>query len=248
MSKLNGKIAVITGGSTGIGLATAQRFVQEGAYVFVTGRRQSSLDEAKALIGRNVSTFQGDSAKIEDLERLAEVVSAEKGRVDVIVTSAGMVEQASVEDATPEHFDKIYDLNVRGTFFTVQKLLPLMGSGGSIVLVSSAMHYMGNPNHSAYAASKAAVRSLSRTMAAELKGRGIRVNTLSPGVTETPMLSGQGTPEENEALRRMYVSITPMGRICRPDETAAAALFLASDESSFSTGTDLVVDGGIVEL
>ena len=153
-----------------------------------------------------------------------------------------------IDTAAPEHFDKTFNLNARAVFFTVQKLLPLMTNGGSIVLVSSAMHYLGIPGHSAYAATKAAVRSFSRTWAAELKGRGIRVNTLSPGVTETPMLGGQGNEEENAALRQMYTSMTPMGRICRPEETAAAALFLASDESSFSTGTDLVVDGGIVEL
>ena len=248
MSKLNGKVAVITGGSMGIGLATAKLFVEEGAYVFITGRRPSSLAEAKALIGRNVTTVPGDAARLGDLDHLFEVVKAEKGVVDIVVTSAGIVEQAFIDDASPEHFDTIFGLNARGTFFTVQKMLPLMTRGGSIVLVSSAMHYLGIPGHTAYAATKAAVRSFSRTWAAELKGRGIRVNTLSPGVTETPMLNGQGNAAENAALKEMYITMTPMGRICRPEETAAAALFLASEESSFSTGTDLVVDGGIVEL
>jgi len=248
MNKLEGKIAVITGGGTGIGLSIAKRFVNEGAYVFITGRRQAELDRAKAVIGKNVTTVQGDVTSFDDLDRLTATVAAEKGIVDVIVTSAGLVEQAPIDTATPEHFDKTFNVNARGTFFTVQKLLPLMTRGGSIVLVSSAMHYLGIPTHSAYAATKAAVRSFSRTWAAELKDRGIRVNTLSPGVTDTPMLSGQGNEEENAALQKMYISMTPMGRICSPDETAAAALFLASNESSFSTGTDLVVDGGIVEL
>lgn len=243
MSKLHGKVAVITGGSTGIGLATAQRFVEEGAYVFITGRRQAELEKARVLIGKNVTIVQGDVTNLDDLDRLVETVAAEKGVVDVVFTSAGLVEQQPIDTATPEHFDKTFNLNVRAVFFAVQKLLPLMTNGGSIVLVSSAMHYLGNPGHSAYAATKAAVRSLSRTWAAELKGRGIRVNTLSPGVTETPMLSAQ-----DDAMRRMYTSMTPMGRIGFPEEIASAALFLASSESSFSTGTDLVVDGGIVEL
>jgi NAD(P)-dependent dehydrogenase (short-subunit alcohol dehydrogenase family) len=248
MSKLTGKVAVITGGGTGIGLAIARRFVSEGAHVFVVGRRQAELDKAKALMGEDLTTVQGDVTSFDDLDRLVDTVRAEKGVVDVIVTNAGLVEQAPIDTATPEHFDRTFNLNARAMFFTVQKLLPLMTHGSSIVLVSSAMHSLGIPGHSAYAATKAAVRSFSRTWAAELKDRGIRVNTLSPGVTETPMLSGQGSEEENAALRRMYISMTPMGRICRPEETAAAALFLASDESSFSTGTDLVVDGGIVEL
>lgn len=191
MSKLNGKVAVITGGSMGIGLVTARRFVEEGAYVFITGRRQAELEKARALIGKNVTTVQGDVTNFDDLDRLVKIVASEKGVVDVVFTSAGLVEQQTIDTATPEHFDKTFNLNARAVFFTVQKLLPLMTNGGSIVLVSSAMHYLGIPGHSAYAATKAAIRSFSRTWAAELKGRGIRVNTLSPGVIETPMLRGQ---------------------------------------------------------
>jgi len=243
MSKLHGKVAVITGGGTGIGLATARRFVEEGAYVFIVGRRQAELEKARALIGKNVTIVQGDVTNFDDLDRLAKIVAAEKGGVDIIFTSAGLVEQQTIDTATPEHFDKTFNLNARAVFFTIQKLLPLMTNGGSIVLVASAMHYLGIPGHSAYAATKAAVRSFSRTWAAELKGRGIRVNTLSAGVTETPMLSGQ-----DDTMREMYIAMTPMGRIGLPEEMASAALFLASSESSFSTGTDLVVDGGIVEL
>ena len=160
-----------------------------------------------------------------------------------------MAEPASLQSATPEHFDKTFNLNARGTFFSVQKLLPLMQDGGSIVLVSSALSYVGVPNHSAYAATKAAVRSFSRTWAAELKGRGIRVNTLSPGPIETPMLDSQvSTPEEAEALRNFYVTMSPLARLGRPEEMASAALFLASNESSYSTGIDLLADGGITQL
>lgn len=243
MGKLEGKVAVITGGSMGIGLVTAQRFVEEGAYVFITGRRQTELEKARVLIGKNVTTVQGDVTDFEDLDHLVKVVAKEKGIVDVIFTSAGLVEQQTIDVATPEHFDKTFNLNARAVFFTVQKLLPLMTNGGSIVLVASAMHYLGIPGHSAYAATKAAIRSFSRTWAAELKDRGIRVNTLSAGVNDTAMLNNQ-----DSSMREMYIKMTPLGRICRPEETASAALFLASSESSFSTGTDLVVDGGIVEL
>jgi NAD(P)-dependent dehydrogenase (short-subunit alcohol dehydrogenase family) len=247
--KLDGKVAVITGGSSGIGLATAQRFVAEGAHVFIIGRRQSELDKAKAQVGGNVTTVQGDVASLDDLDRLFETVKTAKGVVDVVVTSAGLVEHATIDTATPEHFDKIFDVNARGMFFTVQKALPLMSNGGSIVLVSSGMHLKGIPTFSAYAATKAAVRSFARTWAMELKDRGIRVNTLSPGVIDTPMLNGQFQPrEENDAVKAAFVAKTPLGRVGRPEEMAAAALFLASDDSSYSTGTDLIADGGITQV
>jgi len=249
MSKLQGKVAVITGGSSGIGLATAQRFVEEGAYVFIMGRRQAELDKATALIGRNVVTVQGDVTDACDLDRLYATVASEKDVLHIVVTSAGLVEQAPIDTATPEHFDKTFNLNARGVFFSVQKALPLMTWGGSIVLVSSGMSQMGILGHSTYAATKAAIRSFSRTWAAELKGRGIRVNTLSPGPIGTPIMHAQvKTKEEGEALRAMYVSMIPLGRLGRPEEMASAALFLASDESSFSTGIDLVADGGITQL
>jgi NAD(P)-dependent dehydrogenase (short-subunit alcohol dehydrogenase family) len=249
MSKLNGKIAVITGGSSGIGLATAKRFVDEGAYLFITGRRQSELEKAKAAIGRDVSTVQGDVANLEDLNRLVGQVRAEKGVIDIVVTSAGFVESALIDVATPDHFDKIFGINARGVFFTVQKALPLMSRGGSIVLISSGEHLKGIPAHTAYSASKAAVRSFARTWATELKDRGIRVNTLSPGAVDTPIIEGQfKTPEEADVARAMFARMTPLGRIGRPEEIAAAALFLASDESSFSTGIDLVADGGVTQV
>lgn len=248
MSKLNQKTVVITGGSSGIGLAIAQRFVQEGAHVYIVGRRQEQLDMAKDLIGKNVSAIQGDVSNLDDLDRIAATIKAEKGVVDSIVFSAAFVEQVPLERITPEHFDKTFNLNARGALFTVQKLLPMMPRGGSIILVSSAMHTMGLANHSTYAATKAALRSFVRTWAAELNPRGIRANTLSPGVIDTPMLDSQGTPEEAAALRQAYASATPMGRLGRPEEMASAALFLASDESSFMTGADLVDDGGISQL
>ena len=249
MPKLNGKIAVVTGGNSGIGLATAQRFVAEGAHVYITGRRQSELDKAVQLIGGNVTAVQGDITKAPDLQRLHDIVAKQHGMVDIIFANAGLVENAPIDTASPEHFDKTFDLNVRGTFFTVQQLLPLMTKGGSIVLVSSCLSTMGVPGHSTYAATKAAIRSFSRTWAAELKGRGIRVNTLSPGPVDTPIMDSQAsTQQEVDALKAMYADMTPLGRLGRPEEMASAALFLASDESSFSTGIDLVADGGITQL
>jgi NAD(P)-dependent dehydrogenase (short-subunit alcohol dehydrogenase family) len=249
MSKLNGKVAVITGGSSGIGLAAAQRFVAEGAHVFITGRRQSELDKAAALIGRNVTTVQGDVADLADLDRLYETVRAQKGVVDIVVASAGFVEHAPIDTATPEHFDKTFNINARGLFFTVQKALPLMTRGGAVVLVSSGLHLKGFPAHGTYAATKAAVRSFSRTWAMELKDRGIRVNTLSPGAVDTPIIDGQfKTREEADGARAAFSQITPLGRIGRPEEMASAILFLASDDSSYSTGIDLVADGGLTQV
>ena len=249
MSKLDGKVAVITGGSSGIGLAAARAFVDEGAYVFITGRRQAELDKAKASIGRNVTTVQGDVADLDDLDRLFAQVRAEKGVVDIVVASAGFVEHATIDAATPEHFDKTFNINARGVYFTVQKALPLMRKGGSIVLVSSGLHLKGFPEHGTYAATKAAVRSFARTWAMELKDRGIRVNTLSPGAIDTPIIDGQfKTREEADGARAFFAGFTPLGRIGRPEEMASAILFLASDDSSYSTGIDLVADGGITQL
>jgi NAD(P)-dependent dehydrogenase (short-subunit alcohol dehydrogenase family) len=245
MSKLQDKVAVITGGSSGIGLATAKKFVAEGAYVYIVGRRQSELDKAKAEIGENVSTIQGDVSNVADLDRVFATIRKEKGVVNVVVAGAALVEHAPIDTATPEHFDKTFNLNARGVFFTVQKALPLMTKGGSIVLVSSGLHLKGLPAHTTYSASKAALRSFARTWAMELKDRGIRVNTLSPGAIETPMLNGQfATTEQADAGKAMFKTITPLGRLGRPEEMAAAALFLASDDSSYCTASDLVADGG----
>jgi NAD(P)-dependent dehydrogenase (short-subunit alcohol dehydrogenase family) len=249
MSTLEGKIAVISGGTTGIGLAIAQRFAAEGAHVFIFGRREAQLDRAATQTGHNVTAIQADATNLDDLDRVAAAVREEKGRVDIVVSNAALVEQAPIDTLTPEHFDKTFNLNARGPVFLVQKLLPLMSRGGSIILVSSAMHLMGIPGHTAYAATKAALRSYARTWAAEFKDRGIRVNTLSPGVTDTPMLDSQvSTPEEREALVNMYLNMVPLGRVARPEEMANGALFLASDQSSYMTGADLMDDGGIGQV
>jgi NAD(P)-dependent dehydrogenase (short-subunit alcohol dehydrogenase family) len=244
--KLEGKVAVISGGTSGIGLAIAQRFVKEGASVFIFGRRQDALDEAVQLIGTNVTAIQADASKLEDLDRVADAVRSTKSKVDVVVSNAALVEQVPLPEITPDHFDRTFALNARAPLFLVQKMLPMMGSRGSIILVSSAMHSMGLANHSTYAATKAALRSYSRTWVAEFKDNGIRANTLSPGVVDTPMLDSQATtPEGAAAIRKGYANYTPMLRLADPEELAAAALFLASDESSFMTGSDMVVDGGI---
>ena len=247
MSILAGKIAVISGGTTGIGLATAQRFVAEGAHIFIFGRRKAQLDEAAKLIGRNVTAIQADAANLDDLDRVAAAVRDEKGVVDIIVSNAGLTEHASIDTLTPDHFDKAFNLKARGPVFLVQKLLPLMTRGGSIILVSSAMHLMGIPGHTTYAATKAALRSYARTWAAEFKDRGIRVNMLSPGVTDTPILDSQSATQR-EDLVNMYLSMVPIGRLARAEEIASAALFLASDQSSYMTGADLMDDGGIGQV
>jgi len=248
-NKLEGKVAVITGGSTGIGLATAQKFVAEGAYVFITGRRQAELDEAKTLIGKNVTTVQGDVAKLEDLDKLYETVSREKGKIDIIVANAGIGRLVPTADATPEHFDSIFNINVRGVFFTVQKALKLLNDGATIVLVASNAQYLGIPGFAVYSATKAALRSFARTWAAEFKDRGIRVNTLSPGPIDTPIFETVGVPPDQvEAIKQGFASQVPLGRIGQPEEMANAALFLASSDSSFTTGSDLVADGGMSQV
>jgi NAD(P)-dependent dehydrogenase (short-subunit alcohol dehydrogenase family) len=238
MGKLQGKLAVVTGGTTGIGFATAKRFVDEGAYVFITGRRQKELDEAVKTIGRGVAAVQGDVAKLQDLDRLYETVKA-KGKIDVLVANAGIGEFASLASLTEAHFDKLFDLNVKGTLFTVQKALPLMNDGGSIILVGSVASVKGTASFGTYGATKAAVRNLVRAWTMELKDRRIRSNVLSPGPIKTPLVDLQPP----EAIARIVATI-PMGRMGEPDEVAKAAVFLASDDSSFVTGIELFVDGG----
>jgi NAD(P)-dependent dehydrogenase (short-subunit alcohol dehydrogenase family) len=246
MSGLKGKVAIISDGTSGIGLAIAQRFVKEGAHVFIFGRRREALDEAVKLIGANVTAIQADASKLGDLDRVADAVRSAKGKVDVVVSNAALVEQVPLPKITEDHYDRTFDLNAKAPLVLVQKLLPMMGTGGSIILVASAMHYMGLANYSTYAATKAALRSYSRTWAAEFKDSGIRANTLSPGVVDTPMLDSQATtPEQAAEIREGYANYTPMLRLAQPEELAAAAPFLASDESSFMTGSDMVVDGGI---
>jgi NAD(P)-dependent dehydrogenase (short-subunit alcohol dehydrogenase family) len=249
MSKLAGKIAVITGGSSGIGRAAARRFVEEGAYVFIVGRRQAELDATQAEIGRNVSTIRADVTDLGDLDRVFAQVKAEKGSIDILVASAGSVERQPITAATPDHFDKTFYLNARGVYFTVAKALPIFNDGGSIVLVSSGMHLKGFPHFGAYAAVKAGLRSFARSWAAELKDRRIRVNTLSPGMIETPIVDLLfASKEEAEMARQTFVGITPLGRLGEPDEMASGILFLASSDSSYTTGFDLVADGGITQL
>lgn len=247
--KLDGKIAVITGGSTGIGLATAEKFVAEGAYVYITGRRQAELDAAVKQIGKNVTAVQSDASKLEDLDHLYDIVKAEKGALDIVVANAGVGELASTETASPAHFDKIFGINVRGVFFTVQKAIPLLRDNGAIVVVSSIAQTTGFPGFAAYSASKAAVRSFVRTWAAEFKGRNIRANTLSPGPIDTPIFDTLGLPQEaKEATKQGFAAQVPLGRMGRPEEMANAILFLASSDSSYTTGFDLVADGGMTQI
>jgi NAD(P)-dependent dehydrogenase (short-subunit alcohol dehydrogenase family) len=236
--KLQGKVAVITGGTTGIGLATAKLFVKEGAHVFITGRRQKELDEAVKKIGTNVTGVQGDVAKLADLDRLYENVKA-KGKLDIIFANAGVAEFAPMGTITEEHFDKLFGINVKGTLFTIQKALPLMSDGGSIILNGSVASVKGTPAFGVYGATKAALRSFVRTWTSDLKDRHIRSNVISPGPIDTPAIDGQPA----DAIARIVSSI-PMGRMGEPDEIAKAALFLASDDSSFITGIELFVDGG----
>ena len=241
--KLEGKTAVITGGTEGIGLATARRFVEEGAYVFITGRRQKELDEAVKAIGANVSGVQGDIAQLADLDRLYQAVARVKRRIDIVFANAGVGEFVPFGAVTEEHFDRLFNINVRGTLFTVQKALPLLNDGGSIILNGSVASVKGTAAIGVYAASKAALRSFVRTWTTDLKDRRIRSNVVSPGPINTPLASRQSA----EVIARM-VSTIPMGRMGTPDEVANAALFLASDDSSFVTGIELFVDGGRAQV
>ena len=249
MSKLQGKIAVVTGGNSGVGLATAKRFVEEGAYVFITGRRQAELDKAVKEIGRNVTAVQGDVTNLDDLDRLYATVKETKGVIDVLFANAGFVELKTIDQISPAHFDKTFDINTKGLLFTVQKALPLMRQGGSTILVSSIANSKAMPSYTAYSASKAAIRSFARTWTLELKDRGIRVNTLSPGPVDTPIIDLQfATKAETDKLRETFAQAIPLGRLGRPEELASAALFLASDDSSFVAGIDLPVDGGMAQI
>ena len=243
MSKLQGKVAVITGGTSGMGLATAKRFVAEGAYVFISGRRQAELDAAVQAIGRNVTGVQGDVAKLGDLDRLYAAVKAQQGHVDIVFANAGIGEFLPIGAITEEHFDQTFDVNVKGTLFTVQKALPLMRDGGSIILTGSIASVKGIPAFGIYSASKAAVRSLVRAWTLELKDRKIRANVISPGTIDTPILA----PLPKEAIAQI-VSAIPMARMGTSEEIASAALFLASDESSFISGIELFVDGGTAQV
>jgi NAD(P)-dependent dehydrogenase (short-subunit alcohol dehydrogenase family) len=246
MGRLTGKIAVITGGNSGIGLATAKRFVSEGAYVFITGRRQDELDKAVVTLGSGVTGVQGDVSNLDNLDRLFATVQAEKGHVDVLFANAGIGGRSPLGSISEDQFDKILDVNVKGTLFTVQKALPLMRTGGSIILTGSTTASMGTSAFSVYSATKAAIRNFARSWALDLKGTGIRVNVLSPGATTTPgLLNGLAKTGMQEAL---LASLAPLERLGNPDETAAVALFLASDDSSFMTGSEVFVDGGLAQV
>jgi len=243
--KLEGKVAVVTGGNSGIGLATAKRFVAEGAYVFITGRRQAQLDAAVKEIGNNLTGVQGDVAKLADLDRLYGTVKAKKERIDILFANAGIGELAPLGAITEEHFDKTFNTNVRGLLFTVQKALPLMPDGASIILNASIVSIKGTPEWSVYSSTKAAVRSFARTWTSDLKGRRIRVNAVSPGYTDTaPWRSIEGAEQVMQAISKGI----PLGRFGTPDEIAKAVVFLASDDSSYITGTELFVDGGSAQV
>jgi NAD(P)-dependent dehydrogenase (short-subunit alcohol dehydrogenase family) len=247
--KLESKVAVVTGGNSGIGLATAKRFVAEGAYVFVTGRRQPELDAAVREIGQNVMGVRGDVSDLADLDRLYATVKAKTGRIDILFANAGTAELAPLGAISEEHFDKIFNTNVKGVLFTVQKALPLMPDGGSIILNASIVASTGNPAFSVYSATKAAVRSFARTWILDLKERTIRVNAISPGPINTPGLDGLAQTEGvGEQLKASLTAGVPLGRFGTPDEIARAAVFLASDDSSFITGTELFVDGGAAQI
>jgi len=244
MGKLDSKVAVITGGTSGMALATAKLFVEEGAYVFITGRRQEKVDEAIKLIGRNVTGVQGDAANLDDLDRLFDTVKREKGSIDVLFASAGSGESGKIGEITEKHFDTVFGLNTRGTLFTVQKALPLFNDGGSIFMNGSIAAIKGFPAFGVYSASKAALRSFARTWLNELKDRRIRVNVLSPGQIDTPI---QEQLFDAETIQQ-FESLIPRGKMGRPEEIATVALFLASDDSSFVNGVELCVDGGTAQI
>jgi NAD(P)-dependent dehydrogenase (short-subunit alcohol dehydrogenase family) len=249
MSKLEGKIALITGGNSGIGLATAKRFVNEGAYVFVTGRRDAALAEAVKEIGKNVTGAQGDVSNLNDLDRLFAQIKREKGKLDIVFANAGIVEFAHLGTITEEHYNSVFDINVKGLLFTVQKALPLMPDGASVILNASIAASKGLGENSVYSATKAAVRSFARVWTTDLKDRRIRVNAVSPGAIDTPGLSDLLASAEAAGQRNIVVSnMTPLGRRGTPDEIAKAVVFLASDDSSYITGTELFVDGGFAQV
>ena len=248
-NKLYGKIAVITGGNSGIGLATAKRFVSEGANVFIFGRRQNEIDAGVSEIGKNVIGIQGDVSNLADLDRLYDVVKDQKGHLDILFANAGIAQFAPLGEISEEHFDKIFRINVKGLLFTVQKALPILEDGGSIILNASIGSSKGVGGSSVYSATKAAVRSFARTWTVDLRDRKIRVNAISPGPIDTPIFSSiTQNEEQSELFKKNIVNAVPMKRMGSPDEVAKAVSFLASDESSYVTGIELFVDGGLAQI
>jgi NAD(P)-dependent dehydrogenase (short-subunit alcohol dehydrogenase family) len=249
LSKLQGRIAVITGGNSGIGLATAVEFVAEGAYVFITGRRQKELDAAVGLIGRNVTAVQGAVSKQADLDRLYAQVAKEKGHVDIVFANAGIGIHAPIGQITEQDFDQVFNVNMRGLLFTVQKALPLMPDGGIVLLCGSNASQAGFPGFSTYSATKAAIRSFARTWTLDLKDRKIRVNVISPGPIDTPIWNSTTLPEEVvEQMKKQFVSMMPANEMGRSEDIAKAASFLASNDGRFIRGIELFVDGGMASV
>jgi NAD(P)-dependent dehydrogenase (short-subunit alcohol dehydrogenase family) len=249
MGRLDGKIALVTGGTSGIGLATAKEFVNEGAYVFVTGRREAELAAAVRAIGRNAAGVQGNTSNLDDLDRLFARIKREQGRLDVVFANAGVAKYAALGDITEELYDSTFDINVKGVLFTVQKALPLMPDGAAIVLCASIVAGKGLPANSVYSATKAAVRSFARTWTTDLKHRRIRVNAISPGSIDTPGLNELlASSEVGEQRRKVISNAVPLGRFGTPLEIAKAVVFLASDDASYVTGTELFVDGGFAQV
>jgi len=249
LGKLDGKVALVTGGNSGIGLATAQEFAAEGAYVFITGRREAELAAAVKEIGRNVTGIRADVSNCGDLDQLFSRIKNEKGKLDIVFANAGVAKYAALGHITEELYDSIFDVNVKGVLFTVQKALPLIPEGGSIILNASIVGSKGLPANSVYSATKAAVRSFARTWTTDLRDRHIRVNVVSPGSTDTPGLSELfGSSEVGQQRLKMISSLVPLGRLAKPKEIARAVVFLASDDSSYITGTELFVDGGFAQV
>jgi NAD(P)-dependent dehydrogenase (short-subunit alcohol dehydrogenase family) len=246
--KLEGKVALITGGTTGIGLASAQEFAAQGAKVFITGRRQAELDAAVAAIGDNAIGIRSDVSKLDDLDRVYADIAAKAGHLDIVFANAGGGDMQPLGSITEEHFDRIFSINVKGLLFTVQKALPLMKDGSSVILTSSTTSIQGTENFSVYSASKAAVRNFARSWLLDLKARRIRVNALSPGPVRTPGLGGLVPAEHQDGLFAHLSTLVPMGRLGEPGEIAKAAAFLASDDSSFVNGIELFVDGGAAQI